>query len=253
MFASVLVYAGLLLTGAGLASVVLPLRFLRIATRRRGALVSGAGFLVMAIGLAWPATEKRASVPATKLDEWMPAWQFDERHTIHVDAPPARVFAAVHAVPANEIFLFRTLTAIRRFGRPGPEGILKAPENQPLLEVATRTSFIQLADEPPREVVVGSAISVPRALRRTGRLTPDVFRTPLPPGVVLATMNFLVTADGRGGSDVSTETRVFASSTSSTRQFAVYWRVIHPGSDIIRRMWLRAIKRRAERPATDEG
>jgi hypothetical protein len=31
------------------------------------------------------------------------------------------------------------------------------------------------------------------------------------------------------------------------RQFAVYWRLIHPGSDIIRRMWLRAIKRRAER------
>ncbi|HYW41393.1 MAG TPA: hypothetical protein VE959_00970 [Bryobacteraceae bacterium] len=28
--------------------------------------------------------------------------------------------------------------------------------------------------------------------------------------------------------------------------FAAYWRMIYPGSALIRRMWLRAIKRRAE-------
>jgi len=59
-------------------------------------------------------------------------------------------------------------------------------------------------------------------------------------------MNFLVTSDERGGSIVSTETRVYVNDPSALRRFAVYWRVIHPGSDIIRRMWLRAIKRRAE-------
>jgi len=157
------------------------------------------------------------------------------------------VFAAVHAVPADEIFLFRTLTAIRRFGRPGPEGILNAPEKQPLLEVATKTTFIQLTDDAPREVVVGTVVAAPRSRRRSGRLTPEVFRKTLPAGAALAAMNFLVTADARGGSDISTENRVYANSPSVTRQFAVYWRLIHPGSDIIRRMWLRAIKRRAER------
>jgi hypothetical protein len=30
------------------------------------------------------------------------------------------------------------------------------------------------------------------------------------------------------------------------RTFAVYWRIIRPGSGIIRRSWLEAIKRRAE-------
>jgi len=62
----------------------------------------------------------------------------------------------------------------------------------------------------------------------------------------MATMNFLVTPDGRGGSNVSTETRVFAATDSTQRRFAVYWRIIHPGSDIIRRGWLRAIRKRAE-------
>ena len=59
-------------------------------------------------------------------------------------------------------------------------------------------------------------------------------------------MNFLVRPDDHGGSTISTETRIYANNQSALRRFAIYWRVIHPGSDIIRRMWLRAIKRRAE-------
>jgi hypothetical protein len=69
----------------------------------------------------------------------------------------------------------------------------------------------------------------------------------MPSGVVLATMNFLVAPAKDGGSTVTTETRVHASDPAALRKFGVYWRLIHPGSDIIRRMWLRAIARRAER------
>lgn len=59
-------------------------------------------------------------------------------------------------------------------------------------------------------------------------------------------MNFFVRTDGRGGSFVSTDTRVYANDDSSRRRFAMYWRVIYPGSSLIRVMWLRAIQRRAE-------
>ena len=45
---------------------------------------------------------------------------------------------------------------------------------------------------------------------------------------------------------ISSVTRVYGNNAPIVRRFAVYWRLIHPGSDIIRRMWLRAIKRRAE-------
>ena len=58
-------------------------------------------------------------------------------------------------------------------------------------------------------------------------------------------MNFLVTPDGPASSIVSTETRVFANSPEARRRFAAYWRAIYPGSALIRRMWLRAIDRRA--------
>ncbi|MEK6768373.1 MAG: hypothetical protein AABY85_05210, partial [Gemmatimonadota bacterium] len=81
-----------------------------------------------------------------------------------------------------------------------------------------------------------------------GRPTAEVFQKPLPPGFALATMNFIVTPHGSGGSVVSTETRVFVNSSSARRRFAAYWRIIYPGSAIIRRMWLRAIQRRATNP-----
>jgi hypothetical protein len=246
MLDSVLVYLGFAAILVGALSILWPLRFLRIRTRTRGAIVAAAGLLIAIVALSLPVQTKTVSAPATKLDEWMPSWQFDEEHTIHVDAPPEKVFAAIREVRANEIFLFRTLTAIRRCGKPGPESIMNAPEEKPLLDVATATTFIYLADDPPRELVVGTVVAAPRGIHAPAKLTPEVFRKTLPPGVALATMNFLVTPDDRGGSTITSVTRVSGNSPSIVRRFAVYWRIIHPGSDIIRRTWLRAIKRRAE-------
>jgi len=246
MLDSVLLYLGFTTIFVGLLSILWPLNFLRIRTRKAGAIVAAVGFFVAVVTLLFPVRTKQVSTPTTKLDEWMPKSQFDEQHSIHIKASPEKVFEAIHAVRADEIFLFRTLIAIRRCGRPGPESIMNAPENKPLLDVATQTTFIYLADDAPREIVVGTVISAPHDIPKPAKLTPEIFRKELPPGVVLATMNYLVASDSNGGSTVSTETRVFGNSADSVRRFAVYWRIIHPGSDIIRRSWLRAIKRRAE-------
>ena len=233
MLDSLILYGGgVLFAGGTLAS-------LRRRTRRRGVAVAASGAMMVAIALALPVREKRASVRTSELDDWMPVWQFDEHHDIQVAATPERVYRALHDVRAKEIALFATLTSIRRGFRKADPSILNAPENEPLLDVATKSGFVWLADDAPREMVVGTAV--------VGHLTDGDFRKPLRPGTAVAAMNFIVTPDGHGGSDVSTETRVYANDASSRRRFATYWRVIHPGSDIIRRMWLRAVKRRAER------
>jgi hypothetical protein len=246
MLDSYLVYLGLTLFFAGLLSLIRPLRFVYIRTRRLALLVAGFG-LLLALGiLLLPYRNQEAASRVTKLDEWMPRWQVGERHVLKISAPPAKVFAAIHEVRADEILLFRTLTAIRRCGGTGPESILNAPEEKPLLDVATQTTFILLDDMAPRELVMGTVVAAPRRVRASGRLEPDLFRKTLPSGVVLATMNFLVTPSEDGGSTVTTETRVFANSPAAVRRFGIYWRLIHPGSDLIRRMWLRAIALRAE-------
>lgn len=162
---------------------------------------------------------------ATRLDEALPKWQFAERHAIEVAAPPDRVFAAIRAVTAGEIFLFRTLTTLRRLGRPLPESILNAPKDTPLLDVALRGGFFVMADDPPHEIVIAMYV--------------------IPPKRALAAMNFAVTSSGHG-SHVTTETRVYASDAAARRRFALYWFAIRLGSGFIRRMWLRAIRKRAE-------
>lgn len=242
MLASTIVYAGIILSLAGLVLLVKPLPRLGITTRLRASVVMDVGIALAVIGLLAPASESRVERRATRLDEFMPAWQFREFHTLRVAAPSDRVFAAIKEVHADEIFLFRALTWIRRGGQPLPESILNAGDRDPLIDVALRGGFVSLAEDAPRELVIGTAVHTPVGARDT--LTPQLFLR-RPAGYALAAMNFLVTADGPNASIVTTETRVFANGRSTRRRFAAYWRVIYPGSAIIRRMWLRAIRLRA--------
>lgn len=246
MLPSALVYLGLIAAGIGAASVLVPLAFLGIRRRATGLRFMVVGVAIVVVGLVLPAPEVRNATPRTQLDHFMPAYQFSEIHTARIKAPRDRVYRAIKSVTADEIFLFRALTSIRRLGRPGPESILSAPERMPLLDVATRTSFLLLADEPAREIVVGTLVVAPRGWRPRTRPTSERFRALRDPGFALAAMNFRIEDAGRNGCTVTTETRVYATDAPTRLRFARYWRVIYPGSALIRRMWLRAIKHRAE-------
>jgi hypothetical protein len=243
MFGSAIVYSGIVTATAGLILFIKPIHYLRVTSRSQALVIAGIGVAILGAGLSLPARESRVAKVETRLDEFVPVWQFSERHTIRIDAPPAKVFEAIKSVHANEIALFNVLTWIRRGGRKGRESILNAGDSLPLLDVATRSGFMYLADNPPHEVVIGTAVIAPRGGR--GPMTPERFKTPLAPGFALAALNFLVTPDGPNSSLLSTETRVFANSPSARRNFARYWRLIYPGSALIRVMWLRAVRRRA--------
>jgi hypothetical protein len=221
MIDSVLLYASaaLALTGLGM--------LLRARTRRLGTRALLAGIAGMAIALFWPASEKRAAA-ATQLDRVMPVWEYDERHEIDVAATPAQVFDAIRNVRADEIRFFNTLTAIRRGGRGGRESILNPSQDAPILDVALRSGFHVMADDSPREIVIGTFVIRPRR--------------------AIAAMNFRVVPHG-STSLLITETRVHATDAAARRRFGIYWRIIHPGSDVIRRGWLEAIRRRAESAA----
>ncbi|HVG92491.1 MAG TPA: hypothetical protein VNB54_13445 [Alphaproteobacteria bacterium] len=250
----IVVYLGLITMFVGGVSVLKPLKFLAIGSRWQALAVMAAGFVVVVIGASLPAKEIRIAEPRTQLDQFVPAYQFNEFHSVRIAAPKDKVYTALKHVTAEEILFFHTLVWLRRLGRPGPESILNPPPNMPLLEVATKTAFIVLAEEPNQEIVVGSLIAAPRGWRPRGERTPEAFKKLLAsqqPGFVMAAMNFrLENCDANQAAGpctlLTTETRIYATDASSRRAFAHYWRVIYPGSSLIRTMWLRAIKKRAE-------
>lgn len=239
---TVFVYSGLFLALVGVVAAIHPVRRLHLGTRRRAAVVFATGIVLIMLAWRLPVREMR-STRHTRLDEILPRYQFAEHHERHIDANPTRVWRALLEVKASDIRFFRTLTTIRRLGRPGPESILLAPERTPILDVALRTTFVRLAEEPERELVVGTTVIAPpgAAVPRT----PNAYREAAP-GFAVAAMNFRIEPDGQGGSLLTTETRVFAADPATRRRFARYWSVIYPGSALIRREWLRAVQKGAE-------
>jgi hypothetical protein len=245
MFPVTVVYLGLISSFVGAISVIKPLAFLGIHTRQRAALVVAVGFLVAVIGCLLPAKEMRVETVRTHLDEFMPVYQFHEFHSIRIPAGREQVYRAIKSVTANEILFFRALIWIRRGGRSGPESILNPGKDQPLLDIATKTTFLLLAEEVNQEIVAGTVVGAPPGWRRKQAAQPEDFKAVRDPGFALATMNFRVEDAGPNESIVTTETRIYATDASARRRFAAYWRVIYPGSSLIRYMWLRAIKKRA--------
>jgi hypothetical protein len=170
-------------------------------------------------------------------------YQFREHHSRRVRATPERIHRAIWEVTADEIFLFRALTWIRRFGQPLPPSILNVPRETSLLGLATRTTFLTLVDS-VREVVVGTVVARPLGTPRPASAD-ELVAVRSRPGYVVATMNFAVDPTADGACLVSTETRVLATDRASRLRFGAYWAVINLGSAFIRVMWLRAIERRA--------
>lgn len=245
LLGSVLVYLGLLAAAVGAFAVLRPVRWLRLGTRRRGGLLLGVGWVLVLFGMAVPAP-LRHSAGSTRLDENLPDYQFSEFHEASVQASPAAIHRAIWQVTAREIRLFRAFTWIRSPRLPGrrqAETILSASADRPILEVATSSSFKRLADE-ENEVVLGTAVIAPRGLRPTGDLRKI-------PGLALAVMSFRTEPLGAGRCRLTTETRIFATDRQTFFRFKGYWRLIAPGSAILRGTWLQAIRSRAERQPAD--
>src|SRR5437667_10803608 len=157
LIAVAMMYAGLIAAILGAVSVLKPLRFAGIHSGAIAAAVIAGGVALIVCGVLVPRPLVRIDHARSDLDRAMPQWQFHEVHRTHVDAPPDRVYRAIHAVTADEILLFRTLTWIRqpRLRPPARETILAPAAGVPILDVAMHSGFRRLSQRDGRELVPG--------------------------------------------------------------------------------------------------
>ncbi len=184
----------------------------------------------------------------------MPRFDTRSRHAIEVEAPAQAVFTAVEAVTVKEVRFLRELEFIRALPGLAATGRLDAPTvDAPLVRSFTRGAVL-LGARPPEEVLAGA---IGRFWRLAGN-EPVVFSSPeeflafTEPGFAKAVVGFRL--DPRGAEILlTTETRFVATDEATRRLMSRYWRIIRPGSNLIRTQWLRAIRRRASLPESDPG
>ena len=194
------------------------------------------------------------------LDELMPVYDVVERHGTWVRAAPEIVFAAIRsadlcgglltrplliarAVPAGLTTLVQSphaaLTHFRRRREDRRSGLGLAPFE--------RAGFRVIGERAPEELVIGllGQFWTPRG-RLCAQVSPAHFAAGPPQGYALAGWNFTIAPREDGTSELRTETRVWCAADARTK-FRAYWMVVRPGSGLIRRSMLRAIRREAER------
>ncbi|MDX2152003.1 MAG: hypothetical protein SFV54_14795 [Bryobacteraceae bacterium] len=242
---SVLVYVGLGLQLAGLVVVPLPPKFMGIRSRVTGLMVALAGAVAAAAGLLWPVTTNyRAG--NSQMDAFLPSYDFHEFHEVRVHADSARAMRAVREVTFAEIGPMRTLGRIRNAAMRTRTADQPMPA-KPIVALisASATAFFPLHDG-TSEYIFGMAGQPWKNGAPPTRLTPEEFATWMPPDNIKVAANVRVESLGDGWSRVTTETRVLATDEQARRTMARYWRLIYPGSAMIRRSMLEAIKQRAE-------
>jgi hypothetical protein len=186
------------------------------------------------------------------LDSFLPVYEFNEIHTTTIHASPERVFRSLKELTFAELspvvsalFAIRALPA-RLTGKGNPF----ATEARPFLEELLDNDFVLLAEEPNHELVFGLVGQFWKLSADGGLKLADAqaFFAFDDPDYAKAVANFYLDENaGNGRIKISTETRIHVPDPATRKKFAAYWRVIYPGSALIRMMWLKAIKRRAER------
>jgi hypothetical protein len=171
------------------------------------------------------------------LDDFLPAYEFVERHSLAIDAPAGRIDAAFREVSIADIPLARALWWVRRLGRP--YGNVAKPF------VGGELPGVVLDDVPGEGLVLGLTGQFWKLLggeRDPARpRTAEEFLAYWRGDTCKAVIDFRV-----GPGSLSTETRVHVADPAARRAFRRYWRVVRPFSGLIRIPLLRATRKRAE-------
>lgn len=246
---TVLAYSGLVTFAFGLLSVLIPPAWLGFSSRAHGMLVGiVTGAALFAAGLFWPTRTIATRAATSRIDAFMPVYDFHERHEITIHAPADRVRAELDRLSFADIGVMEALGRIRAaaMGRNAPGAPNGPAPSVPILEMIRKPGggFFLLDDE-PAEFVFGLA-GEPWNNRGVS-LTPEEFLRWSKPDCVKIAANFRIENVGGGYTRVVTETRVAANDEAARRKMTRYWALIYPGSGLIRRSLLRTIRDRAEK------
>jgi hypothetical protein len=187
------------------------------------------------------------------IDDFMPVWDFSEKHETIVRAPMASVVKALNEVDFSESFIVRWLLRLR--GMSGERVTLDS----------LKGSRFEILAERDDEMVIGLAGQFWRPTGNLQKVDAATFMQFDQPGFAKAVWNFSIDETHethetretpgpsgtsgplkRGETILGTETRIHCTDDASRSKFGFYWTFIQPFSGWIRNEMLAVVKRKAE-------
>jgi hypothetical protein len=181
------------------------------------------------------------------IDEFLPAWQFRERHERVVRADARRIAEELPRVSLADsavigwLFALRALPARLRHGADAAAALAPGP----LGEFFDR-AFVRLRDAGERGLVIGAVGEFWRAAGGIRSVAPAEFARDRTPGCARLAWAFEFVPLDATRTRVVTETRVGCNDAAALRRMRLYWWLIRPASGFIRRETLRLLAQRCE-------
>lgn len=174
----------------------------------------------------------------------LPNSHYVTRQSRWIDAPPDVVWDELHAVKLTGLPVTVALSAVRFLP------VLLSGKGFGQLHDRTFLDALPvplLASDEQESVVFGGVL---QAWRLSGgeespQLDAEDLQRWIQPGWVKAVMDFRLKPE-RGGTVLSSETRVLATDPTTRRRFSLYWVFVQPGSTAIRWELLTAVQLKAE-------
>lgn len=189
------------------------------------------------------------ATPGRLITWFMPVADVTERHETLVHAPAEVVWDVARTFDMQSLPLIRAIIWMR--GKILGATPLPARRPQGLLTDMLGMGWGVLAERPGRELVVGAVTQPWQANVKFTAVAPDRFAAFAEPDLVKIVWTLEVDSLGPRLARFRTETRAVATDGSAQREFLRYWRWAGIGMVLIRWLLLPALRREAERRASN--
>ena len=166
-----------------------------------------------------------------KIDEFLPQYDFSEKHEIFIPVSPDKAYEALKKVDLSQSWITMLLLGLR--------GITPERNNLFIDKI-----FTALADEQGKEIVWGMVAQPWTPTGHIRHVDKEEFTQFNTPDFAKMAWNMSFHAV-EGGTLAKTETRILCMDASSKTKFRVYWFFVKPFSGIVRKEMLKLIKKQS--------
>lgn len=237
-------WIGIVLAVIGTVSLVKPLTILWIYNRKTAGIVIALGCGICLSALYWPAkiihTQKKQ-----KIDSIMPYYSFSEYHEVLVNATVDDIKMVLKSMRVRDIPTVKFLMKIRGAPEEKEESgkLPQVDRNNGTFRTADFNYFVMDSTELITVMLVKTTANAdPPEMKSV-----DEFMKFSELGYIKVALNFRLIPLGNESTLVTTETRNQGLSPEDRSSFGRYWRIIYPGSAIIRRVWLDTLAEKSKK------